>query len=77
VRHFLEALRVRPDYAAAHNNLANVLLEQERLQEAIRHYSEALRIQPGFPEARHNLDKALQKVDEGKDKGPHETDSSR
>ena len=55
ITHFREALRRRPDYAEAYNNLANALKGLGKLEEAAASYREALRLQPSFPEAYHNL----------------------
>ena len=53
------ALRQNPDFAEAHNNLGNALLETGRLDEAVRHYQEALRLKPGYAVALNNLAGAL------------------
>jgi Flp pilus assembly protein TadD len=54
-RHFEEALRLRPAYPEAHNNLGGVLYLEGRRSEAIAQFTEALRLRPGFTEARNNL----------------------
>ena len=51
---YLEALRLRPAFAEAHNNLAAVLRALGRFGEATRHYQEALRVRPDYPEAHYN-----------------------
>ncbi len=48
------ALRLRPDYPEAHNNLAVVLRASADEQGAARHYREALRLRPDYPEAHYN-----------------------
>jgi len=48
---FREALRIQPDFAAAHENLARVLILQSKRSEAIYHYQEALRIMKSRPQA--------------------------
>jgi hypothetical protein len=53
--HFSEALRLRPAYPEAHNNLGGVLLMQGRRAEAIEHFTAALRSRPNFPAAQKNL----------------------
>jgi hypothetical protein len=53
--HFEEAIRLRPAYPEAHNNLGGVLYLEGRRQEAVAQFTEALRLRPGFAEARDNL----------------------
>jgi len=50
-RHFAEALRLRPAYPEAHNNLGGVLLMQGRRAEAIEQFTAALRAKPDFAAA--------------------------
>lgn len=66
-----EALKVKPNLAAAHNNLGVALMQsvqskkggiapsQNPIDEAVRHYRAALRINPDFAEAHSNLGTAL------------------
>jgi len=49
-----EALRLKPEYTEAHNNLASTLVIQGKHQEARTHYDEALRIDPGYANAHAN-----------------------
>src|SRR6516225_9524262 len=49
------ALRLKPDFAGAHNNLGNVLREQGQLAEAVASLQQALRLRPDFAEAHFNL----------------------
>jgi tetratricopeptide (TPR) repeat protein len=51
---YRQALRLRPDYPEAHNNLAILLKNQGDLDAAARHYAEALRLWPKYPEAHYN-----------------------
>lgn len=51
---YRDALKLRPDFAAAHNNLAVVLKAQGKQPEAAQHYQEALRLCPEYPEAHYN-----------------------
>jgi len=46
-----ETLRIQPDFATAHENLARVLALQGNRSEAIYHYEEALRIMRSRPRA--------------------------
>ena len=59
---YQQALRLKPDYADAFNNLGLALKDQGKLDEAIGNYQQALRLQPDHPMARCNLGGALQQV---------------
>jgi tetratricopeptide (TPR) repeat protein len=50
-----EALKLRPDYADAYNNMAAAYNELGMLDEAIQAEREALRIKPDYPLAKNNL----------------------
>ena len=50
---------IKPDYAEAHNNLGNALLQKGRVDEAITQYQKALQIKPDYAEAHNNLGTAL------------------
>jgi hypothetical protein len=47
---FREALRLQPDFAMAHENLARILISQDKRTEAIYHHEEALRIMRAGPQ---------------------------
>lgn len=53
-RCYREAVRLRPDFAEAHNDLAVLLRATNRLDDAAHHYQEALRIRADYPEAHFN-----------------------
>jgi tetratricopeptide (TPR) repeat protein len=59
IKHYLAALRIRPDYVKAHSNLGYALVREGRTDDAIKHYLEALRIKPDYVEAHNNLGNAL------------------
>jgi predicted RNA-binding protein YlqC (UPF0109 family) len=61
IEHYLQALRIKPDYEKAHNNLGDALDKQGRTAEAIEHYLQALRIKPDYEDAHYNLGNALNK----------------
>jgi tetratricopeptide (TPR) repeat protein len=65
IEHYEQALRIKPDYAEAHNNLGVALMELGRTQDAIAQYEQALRINPNFSEAQKGLARA-RAVQEGK-----------
>jgi len=60
---FREAIRLRPDFAEAHNNLGLVLLQAGDDQGAIAALREAVRINPDYADARANLGAALTPTD--------------
>ncbi len=59
IDHYLEALKIKPDYELAHSNLGVVLAGCGRVDEAIAHYHEALKITPDDALAHNNLGDAL------------------
>ena len=62
LRHYSEALRIRPKYADAHNNMGNALVRQNKIEEAIRHYVKALQINPNFEIAHNNIGNAFSRL---------------
>ncbi|MHC4629339.1 MAG: tetratricopeptide repeat protein, partial [Planctomycetota bacterium] len=52
-------IRLRPDYAEAHNNLGIALKEQGRLAEAVDSYKQAVGLKPHYAEAHNNMGIAL------------------
>jgi hypothetical protein len=59
VPHYMEALRLKPDYAEAHNNLALVLMREGKGDEAAAQFREALKDNPKYAEAFNNLGAVL------------------
>jgi len=55
LEYYRQALRVKPDFPKALNNLALCLTDQGDLDEAERTYRHAIKLQPGFAELRSNL----------------------
>jgi Flp pilus assembly protein TadD len=55
LREAREALKQRPSYAEAHNNVAAACASLGRWDEAVAAAREALRLRPDFPLARNNL----------------------
>ena len=53
------AIKIKPDYAEAYNNLGGALFHAKMTEEAIDYYKEAIRIRPGFAAAQKNLEGAL------------------
>ena len=63
---YKKALKIKPDYAEAYNNMGVALKDKGDLEAAIESYKEALEIKPDFAEASYNMGNAL------KDKGDTE-----
>jgi len=54
-KQYLEALRINPNHAEAHNNLGALYHYQGKLEEAEKQYLEAIRINPNDAKAHNNL----------------------
>lgn len=59
ITHYREALKIKPDYGRAWNNLGAALAREGKIEEAITAYREALRLQPANAQAYYNLGLAL------------------
>ena len=59
---FREAVRLRPDFAEAHNNLGLVLTQTDDDEPAIAAFREAIRIRPDYADAHANLGAALHRL---------------
>ncbi len=59
VPHFLEAIRIRPNFAMAWYNLGLAAMFKGEVDEAIRYYGEALRNHPDLPQAQIDMGMAL------------------
>ncbi|MEZ5066862.1 MAG: tetratricopeptide repeat protein [bacterium] len=58
-QHFLDAVRLRPDYALAYRNLGRQYEGMQRWGEAAEQYRRAIEVYPEYVEARLNLASAL------------------
>ena len=56
IDHYKMAIKLKPDFADAHYNLGNTLLNKGRTSEAISHYKMAIKIKPDFALAHYNLE---------------------
>ncbi|MBM4271312.1 MAG: tetratricopeptide repeat protein [Deltaproteobacteria bacterium] len=57
--HYLEALRLRPDYAEARNNVGIVYIKQGRNEDAIEQFRLAIKAKPDFAKTYNNMGIAL------------------
>ncbi|MGA1825341.1 MAG: tetratricopeptide repeat protein [bacterium] len=55
MKHYSEAVRIRPTYTEAHNNLGVALARQGKHMEAVKHYLKVLRIKPDDENVYNNL----------------------
>ncbi len=55
LEHLQSAVRLQPDDADAHNNLAAALVSLGRTSEAVEHLREAVRLKPTYIQAWNNL----------------------
>jgi protein O-mannosyl-transferase len=63
IAEFQTALRLRPAYAEAENNLGVALTQAPgREAEALKHFEAAVRLNPGYADARFNLGVALSQI---------------
>jgi tetratricopeptide (TPR) repeat protein len=53
--HYLEAIRINPNFSNSHYNLANYYAARGDKEQAYRHYQEAIRIRPDYANAYNNL----------------------
>ncbi len=61
IRHFEQALQLKPDYPEASNNLGTTLMTLGNLGQALKYYQQALASNPDFAEAHSNIAVVLQK----------------
>jgi Flp pilus assembly protein TadD len=59
IAEYRTVVRLKPDYAEAHNHLGGALARQGKQEEANAEYREAIRLKPGYAEAHTNLGSAL------------------
>jgi len=50
-----EAIKLKPDYAAAYNHLALIYMETKRYEKSEKAFKKALKIKPNYPEAFNNM----------------------
>jgi len=51
----MQAIKLQPDFAEAHNNIGTALKEQGEFDAAIESYKRALALKPDFADAHHNM----------------------
>jgi len=56
---FKQALKIKPDYAEAYNNMGNALRDKGDPEAAIVSYEQALKIKPDYTDAHNNMGNAL------------------
>jgi protein O-mannosyl-transferase len=61
IRHYQEAIRLKPDQPDFHANLGVAFARHGQLEEAVRQFQEAIRLKPDHSNAHYNLGTALDK----------------
>ena len=59
---YLEAVRIKPDFAVAWSNLGGVFKSQKDYKSAVSYYEEAIRVDPEFSDAHNNLGAVLHEM---------------
>lgn len=59
IPHYTRAIAIKPDYAEAHNGLADALMKCKLVEEAVTHYEKLAAIRPDLAEADNNLGVSL------------------
>lgn len=62
--YFRAAIKLRDDFAEAHNNLGNALVTMGQVQQAVVSYKRALELHPNYAEAHNNLGNVLRQLGE-------------
>ena len=52
---FEEAIKIKPDFAEAHNNYGFYLKDENEISKALSHHKKAIKIKPDYAEAHNNL----------------------
>lgn len=67
VAFYEQAVAAKRDFAEAHYNLGNALMQVRRTEAAVESYRRAAKLRPGFAPAHNNLGNALQALERWKD----------
>ena len=59
IPHYLEAIRIKPDFIEAHNNLGGAYGKIERWNEALKKWNDTLELNPNHEIARQNRDAVM------------------
>jgi len=62
IEHYVQALRIRPDFAEAHSNLGSALAQLGRAPEAIAQYEQALKLKPNLAVVHYDYGVALEQT---------------
>jgi spermidine synthase len=62
IDHYKMAIKIKPDYPLAQNNLGIALVAEGKIEEAIAHYKIAIKIKPDYALAQNNLGAALSQI---------------
>jgi tetratricopeptide (TPR) repeat protein len=77
IAQYAEAVRLRPGYFKAQDNLGDALLSEGRAPEAVPHFEKALRLNPDSAEAHNSLGNALRALGRTQDAIAHYEEALR
>jgi tetratricopeptide (TPR) repeat protein len=55
IQHYETALRIRPDFEKALNNIGSLLAQKGKIQDAVRYWTKAAQIAPDYTGVHYNL----------------------
>ena len=55
IENYKKALKIKPDYADAYNNMGNVFQDQGNQEAALKSYKQAIKIKPDYADAYYNM----------------------
>jgi tetratricopeptide (TPR) repeat protein len=62
IESYKQAIKIKPDYAHAYNNMGNALEEKDELEAAIESYTQAIALKSNYAEPHSNLGAILQEL---------------
>ena len=64
IQSWKNAIKIKPDFAEAYNNIGNALSELKKFDQSLKNYEEAIKIKPDFAEAYNNRASAFTSINQ-------------